>query len=80
MTTIPNVWDTPKLKKLLVEPMGAPIELTMEEANEVARLAFGRRPDLPSGKEFVKEVRGLLGHSLMERLKHSSYEGIDKIR
>ena len=67
--TLPNVWDTPKLKNLLVEPMGAPIELTKEEADEVVRLAFGRRPDLPTGKEYVEEVRELLGHSLMERLK-----------
>jgi hypothetical protein len=64
-----TVWDTPKLKKLLEAPLGSPIELTMEEAAEIVRLAGGRRPDLPSGKEFVSEVREVLGHSLMERLK-----------
>lgn len=64
-----NVWDTPKLKRLVNEPLGAPISLTMEEADEIVQLAAGRRPDLPVGKEFVREVRELLGHSLMERLK-----------
>lgn len=64
-----NVWDSPKLQKFLAEPIGAPIELTIEEADEIVRLAAGRRPDLPTGKAFVKEVRELLGHSLMERLK-----------
>lgn len=64
-----NIWHTPKLKRLLNEPLGTPISLTMEEADEIVRLAAGRRPDLPAGKELVKEVRALLGHSLMERLK-----------
>jgi hypothetical protein len=67
--TLYNVWDSPKLRKLLAEPVGAPVELTMEEADEIVRLAFGRRHDLPTGKEMVKEVRELLGHSLIERLK-----------
>jgi hypothetical protein len=65
---VSNVWDKPKLRKLMAEPLGTPIELTMEEADEIIRLAFGRRADLPAGKELVKEVRELLGHSLMERL------------
>lgn len=64
-----NVWDSPKLRKLVAEPIGAPVELTMEEADEIVRLAFGRRPDLPAGKDWIKEVRGLLGHSLIERIK-----------
>lgn len=67
--TISSIWDTPKLKSMLEQPLGAPIELTFEEANEIVRLAAGRRPDLPAGKELVKEVRELLGHSLLERLK-----------
>jgi len=67
--TVSNVWDSPKFRKLVAEPVGAPVELTMEEADEIVRLAFGRRPDLPTGKELVKEVRELLGHSLIERLK-----------
>ena len=64
-----GVWDSPKLRKLVAEPMGTPIDLTMEEAEQIVRLAFGRRPDLPAGKDLVKEVRELLGHSLIERLR-----------
>jgi len=66
---IVNVWDTPKMKSLLAEPLGTPVALTKEEATEIVRLAAGRRPDLPAGEDLVKEVRELLGHSLMERLK-----------
>jgi len=66
---IVNVWDTPKMKSLLAEPLGTPVALTKEEAIEIVRLAAGRRPDLPAGEDVVKEVRELLGHSLMERLK-----------
>jgi len=68
-TRAPNVWDTPRLKELSAQPLGAPIELTPEEAEEIVRLAAGRRPDLPAGKGFVAEVRELLGHSLIERLR-----------
>lgn len=64
-----NVWDTPKLRRLVTEPIGAPIDLTTEEAEQIVRLAFGRRADLPTGKDLVKEVREILGHSLIERLE-----------
>ncbi len=67
--TASNVWDSPKLRKLVAEPIGTPIELTIEEADEIVRLAFGRRPDLPTGKDWTKEVRELLGHSMIERIK-----------
>lgn len=66
---VKSIWETPTLQALLNAPLGSPIELTREEADEIVRLAFGRRPDLPSGKEFIEEVRELLGHSLIERLK-----------
>ena len=41
-----TIWDTPELKGLLDQPLGAPIELSFEEADEIVRLAAGRRPDL----------------------------------
>jgi hypothetical protein len=46
-----SIWDTPKFKRLLSQPIGSPIDLTKEEADEIIRLAAGRRPDLPSGSE-----------------------------
>jgi len=64
-----NVWNSDKLMKLLDEPLGSPISLTREEAKEIIRLAAGRRPDLPTGKEFVREVREILGHSLRKELR-----------
>lgn len=67
-TTI-TIWDSAKLIELLSMPIGSPIELTSEEADEIVRLAAGRRPDLPAGKDYEKEVRELLGHSLLDRLE-----------
>jgi hypothetical protein len=66
---IADIWDGPKLRKALMEPMGAPISLTTEEAIEIARRAFGSNPKLPSGKEFVGRIRPLIGHSILERLR-----------
>lgn len=69
--SLTTVWDSLKLKKLLAEPLGSPVELTREEADQIVWLAFGRRPDLPPGKQFVEEVREILGHSMMERLREA---------
>jgi len=68
-----NVWGSDKLIELLEQPIGSPISLTSDEAREVIRLAAGRRPDLPSGKVYVNEVREILGHSLAERVKKATY-------
>jgi hypothetical protein len=64
-----NIWDSPKLKRLLSEPIGSPIDLTKEEAEEIVRLAAGRRPDLPKGMDVVREVREIFGHSIMDKIK-----------
>jgi hypothetical protein len=64
-----NIWDSDKLVKLLDEPIGSPVSLTIDEAREIISLAAGRRPDLPSGKELVRGVREVLGHSIAERVK-----------
>ncbi len=67
-----NVWDSDKIIELLEQPIGSPISLTSDEAREIVRLAAGRRPDLPSGKVFVDEVRDILGHSVAERVKKAT--------
>jgi len=66
---VTTVWDSPRLRNLLAQPLGAPVELTDEEAEEIVRLAAGRRPDLTPGKDYVEDVRTLLGHSILERRK-----------
>ncbi len=52
-----SIWDKPKLKRMLQEPVGSPILLTREEAEAIAREAFGKRPDLPPGAEYVRQLR-----------------------
>ena len=51
-----DIWGTSKLVELLKQPMGSPIELTREEALQIIRLAAGRRPDLPSGADYIAKV------------------------
>ncbi len=67
-----NIWESKKFRKLLEEPVGSPITLTREEAMEIVLLAAGRRPDLPTGKEYVTETRAILGHSLTKRVEKAS--------
>jgi hypothetical protein len=45
-----------KLQKILSEPVGTPIELTREEAFAIVEAGRGGRPDLPSGREYVRKV------------------------
>jgi len=66
---VSTIWDSSRLRDLLAAPLGAPVELTDEEAEEIVRLAAGRRPDLTPGREYVAYVRTLLGHSILHRRK-----------
>jgi mRNA-degrading endonuclease RelE of RelBE toxin-antitoxin system len=52
-----TIWQRPKIRALLAQPVGAPIELTPQEARAIAREAFGKRPDLPPGEEYVRRLR-----------------------
>ena len=52
-----SVWELPKFKAMLEQPLGTPVELTREEAIAIAREAFGKRPDLPPGQEYVRRLR-----------------------
>ena len=63
------IWERPHIRAMLGEPVGAPISLTRDEAVEIARLSFASKPELPSGEEYVREVRPLLGHSILRKFK-----------
>lgn len=66
-----NVWDKPNILAMLRQPVGAPISLSRDEALEMARQAFGSSPDLMPGEDFVRQVRPLIGHSILRKLKRS---------
>jgi len=53
-TDPPDAWieDCPTCKGMGIKP-----DMTREEAAEIVRKAAGRRPDFPSGKDFLDEVR-----------------------
>ena len=52
---------------MLSQPLGAPASLTDEEADAIAREAFGKRPDLPPGEEYVRQVRKVWAGLLKKR-------------
>jgi hypothetical protein len=56
-----------KLQRILLEPLGTPIELTREEAIAIVDAGIGERPDLPEGREYVKEVSKLMWGDLASR-------------
>lgn len=49
-----------RLEKAILSPqeLKAIQSMSREEAKKIVLAGFGRRPDLPSGKDFVDEVRG----------------------
>ena len=55
------------MKSILAEPVGAPIKLSREEAEAIARDAFGSRPDLPSGIEYVRGLKTIWAGLLKSR-------------
>jgi hypothetical protein len=52
-----SIWDTPRIKKMLAEPFGSPVELTREEAIAIARDSAGKGRDWPTGVEYVARIR-----------------------
>lgn len=66
-----NIWDKPSILTMLRQPIGAPVSLTKDEALEIALQAFGSRPDLIPGEDFVRQVRPLIGRSILRKLKKS---------
>jgi len=62
-----HVWETLEVREMLAQPFGAPVKLTREQAVEIIRSAFGTRPDLPEGHEYVRDIRSALGESLFRK-------------
>jgi len=62
-----QVWETPEVREILAQPFGSPVKLTREQAVEIIRNAFGTRPDLPEGHEYVRDLRSALGESLFRK-------------
>ena len=56
-----------KLRKILTEPVGAPIELSREEAIAIVEAGIGAWPDLPSGEEYVRQVSRMMWSDLASR-------------
>lgn len=68
----PQVWETPEVKRMLAEPFGAPVKLTREQAIEIVKNSFGSRPDLPEGREYVRDIRLALGESIFRKSSRES--------
>jgi len=43
--------------KTKLSPIGAPAELSQSEARALTLRAFGKRPDLPRGEDYVRQLR-----------------------
>lgn len=49
-----EAWD---LEALLQQPLGAPVHLTRKQARAIVQAGIGRRPDLPAGTVYVRNIR-----------------------
>jgi len=52
-----SIWDKPRIKRILAQPVGSPIELTREEALAIVREGAGSMPHLPDGAVYTREAR-----------------------
>lgn len=66
-----NIWDKPNITAMLRQPVGAPISLTRDEALEIARQAFASSPELMPGEGFVRQIRPVIGRSILRKFKKS---------
>ena len=62
-----QIWETPEVKEILAQPFGAPVKLTREQAIEIVKNSFGSRPDLPEGREYVRDIRLAFGESIFRK-------------
>jgi hypothetical protein len=51
--------DDERLLRLLAEPLGSAVPITRKDAIAIVQAGIGGRPDLPSGKEYVRRIRRL---------------------
>lgn len=63
----PQIWEIPEIREILAQPFGAPVKLTREQAVEIVKNSFGSRPDLPEGREYVRDIRLALGESIFRK-------------
>lgn len=62
-----QVWEAPEVKRMLAQPFGVPVKLTKEQAIEIVKSSFGSRPDLPEGREYVRDIRLAFGESIFRK-------------
>lgn len=62
-----EIWEIPEIREILAQPFGAPVKLTREQAVEIVKNSFGSRPDLPEGREYVRDIRLALGESIFRK-------------
>ncbi len=62
-----SIWESPKIKRLLLQPLCTPVALTLAEARAIVREGVGISPQLPEGAEYVRALRSRLGKSLTLR-------------
>jgi hypothetical protein len=51
-----SIWEDPRYRRILEEPIGTS-SLSNEEIEAIIKAGFGRRPDLPSGSEYVHSLK-----------------------
>ncbi len=62
-----SIWESPKIRRLLEQPVGASFSLTLAQAKGIVREGVGVSPQLPEGAEYVRSLRSRLGKSLVSR-------------
>jgi len=62
-----QVWEAPEVREMLAQPFGAPVKLIKEQAVEIVKSSFGSRPDLPEGREYVRDIRLAFGEAIFRK-------------
>jgi len=62
-----SIWESARIKDMLKQPVGTPVALTRKEAIAIVRDAAGKRPDLPTGEEYVRRLSWIWSGLLKRR-------------